>query len=121
MRNRAKCRLCQSIIESFHKEDYVACKCGEISISGGVYQYDCGAKDFQNFLRIDDDGNEIVVKVEQNAKPKNDKPSKKDLLDSLDHMIESIERLPDNAKAHPINHYDLASALILLSCILRSD
>ena len=35
MRNRAKCKLCSSVIESYHRYDEVSCKCGEINISGG--------------------------------------------------------------------------------------
>lgn len=122
MRNKAKCKLCQSIIESFHEGDYVECKCGEISVSGGGRMY-CGAKDWNNFRRIDDLGNEIVVKMED-VKPVDNptnKPSRKDLLAMLDAMIESIEKLPTNAMVQPITHYDHCSSLILLAAILRTE
>ena len=62
MKNRAKCRLCGDILESFHETDYVKCSCEEISIYGGRQSYKAAAKDFKNFLRIDDEGNEIEVK-----------------------------------------------------------
>lgn len=61
MRNRAKCKLCGDILESFHQHDYVTCSCDEISIDGGQYMFKCGAKDFRNFLRVDDNGKEIEV------------------------------------------------------------
>jgi hypothetical protein len=103
------------------------CSCGEISICGGPYAYECGAKDYSNFLRLDDMGNEIVVKVEEDVGKSNikteenvRKPNKQDLLDMLDEMIGNIEKLPSNAMSLPVNHYDLASALVLLSSILRS-
>ena len=133
MKNRAKCRLCNSVIESFTILDYVSCKCGEISISGGNTRYECYAKDFSNFLRVDEIGNEIVVKVKEgeirsenvadptNFPSENVVSKKEDLLKMLDETIKNIESLPSNAMTLPINHYDFCSALILLSAILRSD
>lgn len=132
MRNRAKCKLCLSIVESFHEHDYVGCKCGEIAIDGGDKYLRASAKDFRNFLRVDDEGNEIIVKVvDDEAKPEKDgskdanenpgKPSRKELLDELKVMIDNIEKLPSHALALPITHYDFVSALMLLSAIFRSD
>lgn len=34
--NRAKCLLCNDIITSKHSHDYVTCKCGNLSIDGGI-------------------------------------------------------------------------------------
>lgn len=56
-RNRAKCRLCGSIIESLHRHDFKKCSCGEIMVDGGNDYWRCGAKDWRNFIRLDDDGN----------------------------------------------------------------
>ena len=117
MRNRAKCKLCESIIESFHNHDYVTCKCGEISIDGGLDYYKASAKDFNNFLRVDDEGNEIIVKVQEN----NSKPTKTELLNMLDEMIKNIENLPVQAMTSYITHYDFCASLLLLSAILRSE
>lgn len=64
MRNRAKCKLCEEIIESFHQFDYVSCDCGEISIDGGEYTFGASAKNFANFLRIDDNDKEVAVKFQ---------------------------------------------------------
>lgn len=127
MKNKAKCKLCKSIIESFHSTDYVLCKCGEISIDGGE-SLKCFAKDWNNFLRIDDQGNEIIVKVSKTEKESSSsyqkeapKPNKRDLLNMFDEMIKNIESLPQQAMTLPINHYDFCSALLLLSSIFRSD
>ncbi len=114
MRNIAKCKLCESVIESVHASDYVYCKCGEIAVDGGD-SLRCSAKDWKNFLRVDDEGNEIVVKVEEN------KPDKKQLIDMLDEMIKSYENLPQHVLYQPITHADLASSLLLISAILRAD
>lgn len=123
MKNRAKCKLCNDIIESFHSTDCVMCKCGEIGVDGGDKLL-CFANDFSNFLRVDDKGNEIVVKVENNSEPKdmilNTKPTKKDLLEMLDNFITNIDQLPQHAKYSPVSHADLSSVLTLVSSILRS-
>jgi hypothetical protein len=125
MRNRAKCKKCLSIIESYHATDYVMCKCAEIYVDGGP-ALKCGANDYSNFLRVDDNGNEIVVKVTNGDKETQEvtespsKPTRAELLRMLDDMISNIERLPQHALMGPINHYDHVSSLILLSSILRS-
>lgn|SRR6185295_4891498 len=117
MKNRAKCKLCKSIIESFHDTDYVRCSCGEIYVDGGN-AFRCGATDWDNFLRVDEKGNEIAIKVEKNI---SSKPTKHDLLKMLDEMITSYEGLPPQAMINPITHYDFLSALLLLSSILKGS
>lgn len=121
MKNRAKCKLCQSIIESFHDSDYVICKCGQISVSGGV-SMKCSALDWNNFLRVDDHGNEIVVKVQQVSEniTYNTNLSREDKIKMLEEMIKTYENLPTHALQSPITGYDFTSALLLISSILRS-
>jgi len=124
MKNRAKCKLCKKVIESFHEFDYVSCSCGEISISGGSYKYECYANDFSNFLRVDDENNEVIVKVENQIEMKKDEfkamPTREELLKVLDEMISNIENLPKHVMSSPISHYDLCSALILISSIMKT-
>lgn len=62
MRNRAKCNLCLDVLESFHTFDKVECSCGEISISGGMDHFECGYKNIENFIRIDDRDKEVIVR-----------------------------------------------------------
>lgn len=125
MKNRAKCKLCKDTIQSFHAADLVSCRCGEISIDGGDYQYKCFAKNFENFLRVDDLGNEIIVqiqnkeqinKIEETVKHK---PDTQELLKLLETMIENIESLPTQAMQTYINHYDFCSALILIQALFK--
>jgi len=125
MKNKAKCKLCNEIIESFHKTDIVSCKCGEITIEGGTQSYLAYAKNFANFLRIDDEEKEIPVKfigkdevVEVVSAPQ--KTSKTDLLDSLKHLIETYERLPEQVLRSPASQYDLYSVLLLVDELFRS-
>lgn len=126
MKNRAKCKLCQSIIESFHSTDYVTCACGEISLDGGsdmiVY-----ANDLNNIIRVDDQGNEIMVKVidklSSDVKPldiENSKPSYEELVQMLVNMSKNIEDLPSSALTMPISNYDFGSLISLLIMIFKS-
>lgn len=124
MKNRAKCKLCNEILESFHTYDYVTCKCGEISITGGNERLECSAKDWSNFLRVDDNGHEIIVKVKDEPNkeelPENSPSlSKVEKVQMLEAMIKNIENLPENAMSQPINHYDLFSYMALVLAILK--
>ena len=132
MRNRAKCKLCADILESFHEHDWVTCKCGEISIDGGNHRMDCSAKNWENFLRVDDNGNTIVPKVVQKDGLKPDQNDSgmetdqeqssamtpKEKIDMLQEMIKNLENLPQNVMSQPINHYDFYTYLLLVSAIL---
>ena len=127
MKNRAKCKLCLATIESFHANDHVLCKCGEIELNGGDAMY-CKAKDFANFLRVDDLGKEIPVKyqridAEQEEQNSASKPQEeitaKELVDILDSMIDADEKLPDHAKAAPLSTYDLTRYMLLMSNIIK--
>lgn len=110
MRNRAKCKLCQEIIESKFSHDFVKCKCGEIFVDGGneiEASMRFGANDFANFLRVDDKGNETCI-VE--------KPivTAEDHIELLDDMIRRIEALPEVAMYQTVNQYDYLSLMIWL-------
>jgi hypothetical protein len=131
MKNRAKCKICQSIIESMHSTDLVLCKCGAISLDGGDAMR-CAANDWSNFLRVDDEGNEIIIKIqnienatqsqnEQNLSSEPQKLKRENLIKMLEEMIASIERLPTHAMQSPISHYDLVSSLLLISEIFKAD
>jgi hypothetical protein len=49
------------------------------------------------------------------------KPTKKELIEMLDEMNASIERLPSYAMSSPISNIDLSALLILLSAIFKSE
>ena len=119
MRNRAKCKLCADIIESLSADHIIDCKCEEITIFGGDKTFGCRAKNWDNFLRVDDEGNEIVITV-KNEPEKLPKLTREDLLKMLDAMNENIEKLPQHAMTQAVNQYDLSSLIILISAILRS-
>lgn len=133
MRNRAKCALCEDIIESFHQHDYVPCKCGEISIDGGKTSFKASAHHWENFIRIDDNDKEIKPKIvdklildpEHSSSEKEkteikERPSKSELIEMLKAMTDNIEALPPHAMSLPINHYDFYSALLLIHTILST-
>jgi len=135
MRNRAKCKLCNEILESFHEFDYVTCKCEEIAITGGNVKYQASAKDWKNFIRIDDMNKEILITVidddrcEDICKEVTDvnplyiEPlnNKKQLVDGIQAMIDSYKNLPETALYQPITHQDFLSLLLVLDEFLRLD
>ncbi len=121
MRNRAKCKLCNDIIESFHPTDYIECSCENIFLDGGE-ALRCGAKDFTSFVRIDDKGEEVAVKFITNDPgstiPEPIGTSKEELLGMLKEMIASYEALPPHAGSQSPTNYDLMYALSLVYQIL---
>jgi hypothetical protein len=125
MKNRAKCKLCESIIESFHSTHYDMCKCGEISVDGGD-SMKCYAKDFANFLRVDDEGNIIVPTIKScdegmRVDIEVQKPTKKDIIEMMQNMINSFESLPQHALHQSINHIDMLNFMIIVLAAFKSD
>lgn len=127
MRNRAKCKKCNSVIESYHATDMVFCKCGEIYVDGGD-ALQCGAGDFSNFIRVDDKGNEIVVKVMEKDSEKKDvnplyskKPDRNELIKMFEEITNSYDRLPQGAMEAACTNYDLHSCMFLILQILKSS
>jgi len=41
VKNAARCRGCNTVLESKHRHDFVTCKCGLISIDGGLAYQRC--------------------------------------------------------------------------------
>ena len=66
LRNRAKCALCDDVIESMSRHDFVKCKCGEIFVDGGHEYLRAGANDFENFIGMyETEPVGVVVEVEK--------------------------------------------------------
>ncbi len=134
MKNKAKCKLCNSIIESLHSTDLQTCACGHIFVDAGEAMK-CGAFDWKNFVRVDDEGNEIIPKVVDRGtdlrekaiesiaddQTEQQKSTKKELLVLLDSMRENVNSLPIAAMTQPISHYDFSSLLLLLSALFKAD
>lgn len=132
MRNRAKCKLCEEVIESLHPNDLIQCTCGEIAIEGGEETYRAMAKDWSNFLRIDDEDNEIEVTITEGTNqqqiektsPINEEmapPTKKEIYQALVDLKKSYEQLPEQAMSLPISHYDMLCLLMVLTELLKDE
>jgi Zn finger protein HypA/HybF involved in hydrogenase expression len=52
LKNKAKCRKCNDIIESKHRHDFVTCKCGAISVDGGTDYIRRSAKDLNDIIEL---------------------------------------------------------------------
>lgn len=126
---RAKCKLCNTLLNAKDPGSYITCACGEISIKyePGTTQFI--AREWENFIRIDEEGNEIQIKTIEkddisSLQPHPEgisNPSKDDLLGMLNTMIKNIEELPPQAMATPVTHYDLVSALLLVAALFRAS
>lgn len=132
MRNRAKCKKCQSIIESLLPDDTQVCECGEIGIWGGEIEYKSFAKDYSNFLRVDDSGEEHEVTYlgtpveknmgeETNSEKNLSQPTLGEMIDSVKAQIKAIENLPDAAKWQAVNQLDLLSVYYILLGFFQSS
>lgn len=97
----------------------------------------CGAKDWGNFLRVDDEDNEVVPKIVEGKEKvipihkldnvpesiPNDYylPEKIDPLEALKQMVKIYEELPKEAQQDPVSNSDMHSILILLEKILCKE
>lgn len=50
--NKAQCRLCNDIIESVHRHDFVRCSCGEIAVDGGKAYIKRSAGSIANIIEL---------------------------------------------------------------------
>ena len=123
LRNRAKCKLCGDILESFHRHDYVTCTCGEIGIDGGMDYFKCNAKDWKNFLRIDNEGNEITPRIVEEAPKEEEKPIELSIdtkIDMLKNMVEIFRTLPDHERYAYLTQQDFYASLSLVLELIES-
>ena len=69
--NKAQCKICKSIIESFHVHDFKTCDCGAISVDGGSEYFRfsgdsdsiislCG---YKHFIRLNTDDNDFFKDI----------------------------------------------------------
>lgn len=122
MRNRAKCKKCEDVIESKFKNDFVKCSCDEIWIDGGQEYYRAGANDYSNFLRIDEDDKEVPVRFIDDP-TKEEPPVVMDMnnpMRALDDLIQRYENLPPDEMLKPITQYDQYSFLLLFREMLMT-
>lgn len=107
-----------------HSTDLVLCSCGEIFVDGGDAMK-CGANDWSNFLRLDEQGNEVIVKItEKEVMVKIPEESAqtqlREALEALETLVEHYQELPAQALYAPVTHADLGVVLSLLSLIMRT-
>ena len=125
MKNRAKCKLCASIIESHFEGDVVSCKCGEITVYDGAAMR-CEFANIENFLRVDDLGHEIQVRYEEKGAEGNQNKdsdqsghsaTKEELIDAVEYAIENLNQMP----IHHVTSKDLADCMLMLIEILKRE
>jgi len=127
VKNIAKCKLCESVIQSFFKGDYAECKCGEIAVSEGDAMF-VHFKDPANFLRIDEDGH--TYPIQYNEKKEDDGQenlgfvhtlSKEECIKGIDNLITIYDNMPESETYRPINHKDFQSLLMIVSSFFKAS
>lgn len=132
MINRAKCKLCNKIIESHLPDEIVMCACGTIGVADGAAMrtYCKDNRYSEYFVRVDDLGNEISVQYQkvpsdvesdESAKEPIKPLARNECIDMLDEMIKSLENLPKHAQLAPINSIDLLSFMLVITNILKRE
>lgn len=142
MKSRAKCKSCDTIVESSGVGHFVLCRCGKIGVEGGQEHFRAMFHNQDDFLIVDDEGNEIVpgtrvpeeefnkVAKEVAWEKEKDKiiedlatprPTKSQILEMLDEMRKSYERLPEHARYAPVSHVDFIQLMLLVSALFRCD
>lgn len=115
LKNKAKCLLCKETIESYHRYDYVTCKCGEISISGGQDKFEASAKDWDNFVRFDENGNEFKPKIiNKDEDIDTDINIAVQTTDDLTKILLDLAKSGEN-NSLPVWFYQICSAIFLLN------
>lgn len=138
---RAKCKLCNNIIEIKNRIDMFSCPCGEITIDFITAQLHASIKtDKTNLLFVDDDDNEIVTKTLDSENvawidgksivdPKEKEMmnedvnlgSRRELLSMIDALIHNIDSMPNQGRFAPVTHSDFAEILSLVAALFRSS
>ena len=130
MINRAKCKLCNKIIESHLPDEIIMCPCGTIGVADGAAMrtYCKDNRYSEYFARVDDMGHEIPVEYRKEptdvkgneSANKPIEPLRRDeLINMFDEMIKSIENLPQHAQLAPVNSIDLISFMLVISNIFK--
>lgn len=122
MKNRAKCKLCNTIITTLNTLDEFSCPCGELTIDCISGEFHAKVKsDIDNLILVDDEGNEIIPKFAHIELEMSVPNSRKEILLTLDAMIASIDSLPPSARQSPITHSDFSAALSLIATLFRAS
>lgn len=86
----------------------------------------CYAKSFKNFIRIDDDGNEVIPTIIEGDAPEADPnhhikepPNRDELLAGLNEYIKSFDNLPSHALMTPITQNEMKACMMIIYAILR--
>lgn len=127
MRRRAKCKLCDDIIEALPNHNMVECKCKHIGIdlSGDILR--CHAGDWKNFIPVDDDGKELplTIKVPEpvELKPVESESEFQDkkaaLLKEISLLIEETERDLGTGNGL-VTRYEFVRMLEILVAVVHS-
>lgn len=130
--NRAKCALCNDIVQSCFSYDEAVCICGEVHVKGGELQgFKASSGNWANILVVDDVGNRICTdKDDGNGDneegARSEMPSqavlgvtKEELIDAFADNLASIEKLPNHVLDSFVTTRDFLNCMLIIVNILR--
>ena len=126
---RALCKLCLTIAESYFETDRGTCKCGEISVKGGlmpVYRDTTGNLSNMSIINNDTNTPSVEGKSGQNTAIEDQVPneshysrSRQDRLYELKRLIESDINLPKHEHYEPVRRVDLVNYMVIILELLK--
>jgi hypothetical protein len=94
-RNRAKCALCEDVIESKSRHDFVSCSCGAIFVDGGRDYCRMGGN-MENIILLNNDGTEtslLEVNQTERADELFSKLDEEELIDTNPTVEQRLDRI----------------------------
>lgn len=118
MGTKLLCKHCESIIESKGPEDIVYCKCGKLAVAGDKPPMKV-LGETNGFWIVDDKGNRVVVE----EKPKDnadDHEIYKQLLMTVQHIVDTMEAMSPGGKFSPVTNQDLLAHLVWVKAMIET-
>lgn len=122
--NKAKCLLCGDIIESKHLHDHAFCRCGNVSVCGGLINPVIRGTNYSQVGSVEEDDHSIKGEYKPNEKDGGCQGNKQVVRDGafyeLERLLVNLHDLPPKALDAPVTHRDYSVLIGRLLAILRA-
>lgn len=122
--NKARCFFCNEIVTSRHLHDHAICKCGNVSVCGGLVNPIIRASDYSGVRGVEIGEDEVEAKEHRKEEEHCDEPEQKitreELFERFEARLATLLRLPSIARTSFISHDDLYSWMSDVLAILRT-
>lgn len=122
--NAAKCLICGDIVESRHLHEHAFCKCGNVSVCGGLINPMIRGTNYSQVGSVDSDGQHVEGEHDDQEKEhsaqRNQDITRHNALYELESLLASIHNLPPHALNAPVTHRDYSAFISRVLAILRA-